>query len=444
MKDFSMLKNRNVYLNKLVSFLGTEPVKVITGIRRCGKSSLLLLLQKYLLDKGIDEEQIVFVNFESLIFQNMDWQSFYNYVRDKVVKGRRMYLLFDEVQLLEGWQKVINSFRVDFDCDIYVTGSNAFLLSSQLATYLSGRYVEIKVLPLSFAEFLDFRGYCVEKYDTPLGKKKLRVKDDAGEVVELQDLFEAYMLFGGLPGLIDCGFNQEKSFAFLDGIYSAVIVRDILERGRNAGERQVTDVVLLRKIVMFLADNIGNSVSLTSISNTLSNEKLVVGQDKKPAVQTVQAYVKALLDAFVFYEIKRFDIKGKDYLRTLSKFYIVDVGLRSYLLGHRGRDRGHILENIVYFELLRRGYDVAVGKLDNKEIDFVIVKNGAKQYLQIAEQVDDEDTLKREIAPLQAIKDNCPKKIITLKTSSFVTEDGIAIENVLEFLMQNEVFVHSS
>ena len=270
-KDY-VLKPRDIYLKQLIAFQDTEPVKVVTGIRRCGKSSLLKLMRQYLLDHGVSSDQIIFMNFESMEFRKMDVKGFYQYVKERVLENRQMYLFFDELQRLPQWEDAVNSFRVDFDCDIYITGSNACLLSSEYSTYLSGRYVEIRMYPLSFKEFLYFYGYAVENYKTPLGEVRKRAYDGDHQQVEMNDLVEAYMRYGGMPGIADVGLEQDKVNVLLDGIYSTVIVRDILERERRRGQRQITDAELLRKVVLFLADNVGNNTSLNSISNTLVSE----------------------------------------------------------------------------------------------------------------------------------------------------------------------------
>lgn len=293
---------------------------------------------------------------------------------------------------MHGWENAVNSFRVDFDCDIYITGSNAYLLSSELSTYLSGRYVEIKVLPLSFREFLDFHGYILTERKSPA----------------------------------------------LDGVYSAAVINDILEREKRKGQRNITDPVLSKKIILFLADNVGNNTSATSIGNTLVNEGLLENGTRKtkPAVQTIQAYIEALTEAYIFYEIKRFDIKGKEYLRTLGKYYIVDIGLRNYLLGYRDGDSGYILENIIYFELLRRGYDVAIGKIDNQEVDFIATKADEKKYVQVTESMNAQETRERELAPLRKIRDSYEKIVIALESNLTQTQDGIKIIRALDFLLE--------
>ena len=342
LKTLEALKPRDIYLNRLIAFQDTEPVKVITGIRRCGKSSLLKLMQRHLLETGIVPQQIVSMNFESMEYRDMDVQAFYNHVKETIQPNKRMYLFFDELQRLDRWEDAINSFRVDFDCDIYITGSNAYLLSSEYSTYLSGRYVEVKMLPLSFKEFLSFHGYEIRNRKVPGGEMKKRAYDAEGEPAEWEELFEAFMHYGGMPGIADVGLIQDRAFTLLDGIYSTVVVRDILERERRRGQRQITDPVLLRKIILFLADNIGNNTSLTSISNILVSEKMLEDRAKqgKPATQTIAAYVNALKEAYLFYEIKRFDIKAKEELKTLGKYYIVDIGL-AWLsgCGRRAYDR---------------------------------------------------------------------------------------------------------
>ena len=323
---------------------------------------------------------------------DMDARGFYEYVKARICPNKRTYLFFDEVQKVHGWENAVNSFRVDFDCDIYITGSNAYLLSSELSTYLSGRYVEIKVLPLSFREFLDFHGYILTERKSPA----------------------------------------------LDGVYSAAVINDILEREKRKGQRNITDPVLSKKIILFLADNVGNNTSATSIGNTLVNEGLLENGTRKtkPAVQTIQAYIEALTEAYIFYEIKRFDIKDKEYLRTLGKYYIVDIGLRNYLLGYRDGDSGHILENIIYFELLRRGYDVAIGKIDNQEVDFLATKADEKKYVQVTESMNAPETRERELAPLRKIRDSYEKIVIALESNLTQTQDGIKIIRALDFLLE--------
>lgn len=431
------LKKRDRYLNKLIGFQDTELVKVVTGIRRCGKSSLLKLMAVHLKETGIRQDQIIEMNFESNDFRKMTSDNVYTYVKERIIPGKRMYLFFDEIQRIDAWEDVVNAFRVDFDCDIYVTGSNAYLLSSEYSTYLSGRCVEIKLLPLSFSEFLYFHDFEVKETVSALGGVRRQVFDKNGECYGLREVFDAFMRFGGMPGIADIGLDQEKALTLLDGIYSTVVIRDILEREKRRGQKRITDSILLRKIIMFLADNIGSNISITSIGNTLVNEGLLEDGKRKgaPSTHTVQAYVNALLESYFFYEIKRFDIKGKEYLRTLGKYYIVDIALRNYLLGFRDRDSGHAIENIVYFELLSRGYDVAVGKIDNAEVDFIATAADEKKYIQVTESMNSEDVRKRELAPLQKIRDNYEKIVLSLEPGLDSSYDGIKSENLIEWLL---------
>lgn len=431
------LRKRDLYLNQMIAFQDTEMIKVMTGIRRCGKSSLMKLMAEHLRENGVADDQILEMNFESMSIPEMDARGFYEYVKARICPDKRTYLFFDEVQKVPGWENAVNSFRVDFDCDIYIMGSNAYLLSSELSTYLSGRYVEIKVLPLSFREFLDFHGYTLTERKSPAGGVKKRIMDADGEVYDARELYDAYTRFGGMPMLADIGLEINRVTAALDGVYSAAVINDILEREKRKGQRTITDAVLLRKIIMFLADNIGNNTSATSIGNTLAGEGLLENGKRKtkPAVQTIQAYIKALTEAYFFYEIKRFDIKGKEYLRTLGKYYIVDIGLRNYLLGFREGDSGHILENIIFFELMRRGYDVAIGKIDNQEVDFIATKTDEKKYIQVTETMNAPETRERELAPLRKIRDSYEKIVIALECDLTQTQDGIKIIRALDFLL---------
>ena len=433
------LKKREGYLNKLIGFRDTEPVKVVTGIRRCGKSSLLKLMALHLKETGVVPAQIIEMNFESYEFKDMTADDIYYYVKERIIEGKCMYLFFDELQRINGWETAVNAFRVDFNCDIYVTGSNAYLLSSEYSTYLSGRCVEIKMLPLSFKEFLYFHGFEVRETKSALGGMRKQIFDGSGERYDLRDVFDAYMRFGGMPGIADVGLNQEKALSLLDGIYSTVVVRDILEREKRRGQQRITDPILLRKIILFLADNVGSSISVNSIGNTLVNEGLLEDGRRKgtPSTHTVQAYVNALLESYFFYDIKRFDIKGREYLRTLGKYYIVDIGLRNYLLGFRNRDSGHALENVVYFELLRRGYDVAIGKVDQAEVDFIATKADDKIYIQVTESMLGEEVRRRELAPLQKINDNYEKIVLSREPGMDTSYEGIKSINLVDWLLSD-------
>lgn len=437
MIDTHKLQKRDLYLNKMIAFQDTEPVKVVTGIRRCGKSSLLKLMTLHLKESGITEDQILEMNFESHAFKSMTNDDFYEYVKQHIVPDKRMYLFFDEVQRIPNWEDTVNSLRVDFNCDIYVTGSNAYMLSSEYSTYLSGRCVEIKMLPLSFSEFLSFYGFEIRETKSALGGTRKQAFDQNDDPYEIREIFDAYMRFGGMPGIADVGLDQEKALVLLEGIYSTVIVRDILEREKRRGQKNITDPILLKKIVLFLADNIGSNISVSSIGNILVNEGLLEDDKRKgtPSAHTVQAYINALLESYFFYEIKRFDIKGKAFLRTLGKYYIVDIGLRNYLLGFRDRDSGHALENIVYFELLRRGYDVSIGKVDQSEVDFIATKADDKLYVQVTESMTGEDVRKRELAPLQKINDNYEKIVLSMNPGMDSSYEGIKSINLIDWLI---------
>ena len=407
MIDTHELKKRDLYLNKIIAFQDTEPVKVVTGIRRCGKSSLLKLMTLHLKETGITNDQILEMNFESYAYKNMTSDSFYEYVKQHIVPNKRMYFFFDEVQRVPDWEDAVNSFRVDFNCDIYVT------------------------------EFLTFHDFEIRETKSALGGTRKQAYDKMGEHYELREVFDAYMRFGGMPGIADIGLDQEKALVLLDGIYSTVIMRDILERENRRGQKRVTDPILLKKITMFLADNIGNNISISSIGNTLVNEGLLEDKNRKgtPSAHTVQTYINALLESYFFYDIKRFDIKGKEFLRTLGKYYIVDIGLRNYLLGFRDRDSGHAIENVVYFELLRRGYDVSIGKIDNLEVDFIATKADDKLYVQVTESMTSEDVRNRELAPLQKINDNYEKIVLSLNTGMDSSYEGIKSINLLDWLI---------
>lgn len=293
------------------------------------------------------------------------------------------------------------------------------------------------MLPLSFREFMDFHGFELRETTSSLGGTRKQALDQNGERYELREIFDAYLRFGGMPGIADVGLDQERALTLLDGIYSTVVVRDILEREKRRGQRQIIDPVLLRKIILFLADNIGCTVSANSIGNTLVNEGLLDGGSRKtaPSAHTVQAYVGALLESYIFYDVKRFDIKGKEFLRTLGKYYIADIGLRNYLLGFRDRDTGHVLENIVYFELLRRGYDVAIGKIDNSENDFIATKADEKIYVQVTESMTSEDVRRRELNPLQKVKDNYEKTVLSLDPGLETSYEGIKSLNLIDWLV---------
>ena len=399
--------SRPIYLNQLIKFKNKEQIKVITGIRRCGKSSLLELFVQYLNKQGISNDNILQINFEDLKYADMTYLELNELIENKAKSAKGMlYVFLDEIQKVEKWELTVNSLRLHKNIDIYITGSNAYLLSSQLSTYLSGRYVEIKMQPLTFKEFLTF-------YD---------LKD-----MNEDKKFDLYLKYGGMPGLKDFNFDEKAIVQTLDGIFSTVLVKDILEQA------EIKDTSLLRKITSFLADNIGNPTSINKIKNTLISEQSV---KKGVHLALIDNYINLLENAFVFYGIKRYDIKGKDYLKTQGKYYMVDTGLRNLFLGYKDIDRGHILENIVFLELLSRGYRVSIGKIDNKEVDFIATTFNEKIYIQVCETLLSKETRERELKPLESIKDHFEKIVLT-HDNVFVggNENGIKILNIVDWLL---------
>lgn len=398
---------RPLYLQKLINFKDKPAIKVITGIRRCGKSSILQSFAAHLLEQGINPQHIIQMNFEDLRYDGMDYKTLNQTILNSIPQTKgKVYVFLDEIQRVEKWEKVANSLILDERIDLYLTGSNAYLLSSELSTYLSGRYVEIKMLPLSFQEFLDF-------YDFP---------ENMGTSEKLQ----RYMRFGGMPSLKDFNFAEPQTSEMLDSIYNTVLMKDVISRAA------MRDVNTLQKLIRFMADNIGNMTSVNKITNVLVSEKSLASPNNK----MIESYVNLLENAFIFYRAERYDIRGKEHLRSREKYYIVDSGLRSYLLG-RMSDTGRILENIVFFELLRRGYQVSVGKIDDKEIDFVATKMDKKVYIQVTESLAGDETRNRELTPLQMVRDSFEKIVLTADSLfTGVTEDGIRIINVADWLMQ--------
>ena len=405
------LINRPQYLNQLIQSKGVDLVKIVTGIRRCGKSSLLHLFHQYLLEKNVPDSHIIHMNMESLRYRNLtDYISFYDYVSKRIDGEGKTYLLFDELQAVNHWEKAIESFRLDFDVDIYITGSNAYLLSSEFSTLLSGRYMEIRMLPLSFKEFLNFYEFAVD--------------------VTMDEKFQKYLQFGGMPVLREFKFNEARSNQALEGIYSTVILRDILQR--NSGADEAT----LQKIMLFLCSSIGSMISPNSIGKVLSNEgDIRTGKQKNIAGKTVAKYISMLCNAFVFFSVGRYDVKGKQLLKTLGKDYIIDMGFRNMLLGYRDADRGHIIENIVFLELLRRDYRVYIGKVGETEVDFIAEKPDDKVYIQVTESMQSPETRERELRPLRLIPDNYEKTVLSMDRSFIHSYDGIKVENLIDWLL---------
>ncbi|MDR1205165.1 MAG: ATP-binding protein [Peptococcaceae bacterium] len=408
--------NRPEYIKRLTEYKDKDVVKIVTGIRRCGKSTLLDLFEDYLLESGVSPNRIIHMNLESLQYRDiLDYLSFYDYVGGKIVRGAKNYLIFDELQAVTHWERAVESFRIDFgvDVDIYITGSNAYLLSSEFSTLLSGRYVEIRVLPLSFKEFLTFWDFAPD--------------------ATTDEKFQRYLQFGGMPALRQFGYNEARINETLEGIYSTVILRDVMERNK------VVDQTLLHKLVLFLCDNIGSITSPNNIGNVLSVEGDIQREakkaDKNVAGKTVDKYIRMLHGAFIFYQAERYDVKGRQLLKTLEKNYIIDLGFRNMLLGYRNADRGHILENVVYLELLRRDYRVYVGKIGETEVDFVAEKPNEKLYIQVTETMAGEAVRERELRPLGIIQDNYEKIVLSMDKSYISSYDGIKAINIIDFLL---------
>lgn len=405
------LINRPAYLNQLIQNKDVDLVKIVTGIRRCGKSALLDLFHQYLVESGITESNIIHMNLESLRYRSItDYLTFYDYVSERIAKEGKTYLIFDEPQAVEHWEKAIESFRLDFDVDIYITGSNAYMLSSEFSTLLSGRYIEIRLLPLSFKEFLTFYEF--------------------SESITMEEKFQRYLQFGGMPILREYHFNEARSNQALEGIYSTVVLRDVLQRNPQA------DQATMQKIMLFLCSNIGSITSPNSIGNVLSNEgDIKTGKVKNIAGKTVEKYIAMLRSAFIVSSVGRYDVKGKQLLKTLGKNYIVDIGFRNMLLGYRDVDRGHILENIVYLELIRRDYNVYIGKVGETEIDFVAEKPNEKLYIQVTESMQSTETRERELRPLRMISDNYEKIVLSMEHSYINSYDGIKSINLIDWLL---------
>ena len=399
--------NREIYMNKLLAYKNTEFIKVITGIRRCGKSSLLKLFMEKLLEDN-PNTNVIYMNFESFKFDNIvNYRDMYNEISKKICPTERNYILLDELQRIEEWEKAVNALKVDFDTDIYITGSNAYLLSSELSTYLSGRYVEIKVLPLSFKEYLEF----TNKEDTKT----------------IEEKFIEYIKFGGMPGIITLKDEENLYENAVKGIYNTVFMKDVIERNK------VVDATLLEKILKFLMSNIGSLISAKKIADFLTS------QGTKITHNTVLNYIQMLENAYIIYRVPRYDIKGKEVLKTLEKYYIVDTGIRNIILGFRDADFGHLIENIVYFELIRRGYEVTIGKKDMLEVDFIATNANEKKYYQVTYTMLDQNVKKREIEVLNSINDNYEKTVITMdKLYSNTSIEGIKIKYLIDFLLEEK------
>ena len=400
---------RDNYLSILKNFKDQQIIKVITGIRRCGKSTLLEIFQDYLQEEGIEQKQIISINFENADFEELqDRKKLYEYIKAKLVKGKKTYIFLDEIQNVNEFEKTVDSLFINKDVDLYITGSNAWLLSSELATLLTGRYIEIKMLPLSFKEYLS-----AFEDKTDLSRK-----------------FRNYLQYSSFPQATQLfKINPENINLFLDGIYNTILFKDVMQR------KGITDKNTLERVTKYLYDNIGNRTSIKNISDNIE------GLEKNNSYNTVSSYVQALIDSYIVYKANRYDIKGKEFLKTQEKYYAIDIGLRYYILGQgSGKDMGHILENIVYLELLRRGYEVYIGKYDDLEVDFVAKNSKSTIYYQVAlttreESNEHSSILDRELAPLKKINDNYPKYILTLDDDLDTDFDGIKKINILDWLI---------
>lgn len=402
------LLSRPEYLEQLLSFKDKQLIKVVTGIRRCGKSTLFLLYQNYLREEGVEDEQIICMNLENPDYHWIkDYMQLYQYMNDKLQKDRMNYLFIDEVQNVPEFQKAVDGLFVKKNCDVYITGSNAYLLSGELATLLSGRYVEIKMLPLSFKEYISA----------------------LGEQTDLILKYNSYLTNSSFPYTLELTKRKDIE-VYLGGIYDSIVLKDIVAR------KKISDVGMLESVIRYMFDNIGNLCSSTKIANTM------ISAGRRISVHTVENYLSALTESFILYKVGRFDVKGKQHLATGSKYYLSDIGLRYYLLGSKKADDGHILENIVYLELLRRGYEIHIGKVGSLEVDFVAVNDEGEEYYQVAYTVrgeagpDGRTTLERELSPLEAISDHNPKYLLTMDFTPYTSHNGIKQINVLDWLLK--------
>ncbi|MGN0583597.1 MAG: ATP-binding protein [Oscillospiraceae bacterium] len=403
--------NRDEYLEKLKQWRNEKIIKVVTGIRRCGKSTLLEQYRNHLLETNVNENQIIAINFEDMAYDDLlDYKKLYAYLCERLSSDKMTYIFLDEIQKVECFEKVVDSLYIKDNTDIYITGSNAFMLSGELATLLSGRYIEIKMLPLSFKEYAKLQ-------------QTTRSNDE---------LFTEYMADGGFPYIATMDRNKEKIDTYLEGIYNTIIIKDIEERQVRKGteKRKVTDLSLLKNISRFLSGSVGNLISIKSVSD------YIVSIGRKVSPNTVADYIDVLTEAFIFYPVERFDIQGKQLLQQNQKYYIADTGLRRYMLPKKSYDIGFTLENIIYLELCRRGYKVYVGKNGVKEVDFVVKKNDVIEYFQVTASMIDENTFNREITPLNNIRDHYLKTILTLDRFSPGNYNGIIVENAVDWLMK--------
>lgn len=397
---------RKEYLKQLLSWKDQNIIKVLTGIRRCGKSTILKLYQEYLLNNGIDPSQIISINFEELEYEDLqDYKKLYQYIKDRLVENKMMYIFLDEIQNVPSYEKVVDSLHVKENIDIYITGSNSYIFSGQLATYLSGRYIEIPVLPLSFKEV----------YNPQTNK---------------EEAFQKYIKTGGFPYINQIQLLNEQIDMYLEGIYNTVIVKDIEERINRKNSKSVTDIALLKAISKYLSSVVGSPVSIRSITNYFkSNERTI-------SPNTISNYVEALCESYLYYPVEVMDVSGKEVLKSNKKYYIVDPGIRNYILPKQFYDLGFTIENIVYLELLRRRYNVNIGRNGRTEVDFIAKRNDVYTYIQVTASLVDENTFNREIRPLKQIEDNYEKIILTLDRYTLGNYEGIKVINIVDWLLE--------
>ena len=397
-----MILQRQDYLNKLIAFKDKQLIKIVTGIRRCGKSTLLEIYQNWLKEQGINSRQIISINFEDIDYEELtDYRKLYDYLKSRLSAEETNYIFLDEIQHVENFPKVVDSLYIKKNVDIYITGSNAYMLSSEIATLISGRYVQIEMLPLSFKEYME----------------------STGNMDDRSVKYTEYLENSSFPYTLELKGQPNEIRDYLEGLYNTIVVKDIVNRKR------ITDTMMLKSVLRFVFDNIGSPLSSKRIADTMTSD------GRKIDVKTVEKYLEALMESYVIYQAGRYNIKGKQYLKTLEKYYVVDIGLRFMLLGSRPVDAGHILENVVYLELIRRGYAVYVGKINEFEVDFVAPKGKGTSYFQVALSVRDEKTLQRELRPLLSIHDHYPKVLLTLDDDPEIHYDGIRRINARDWLL---------
>ena len=408
--------DRKEYLDFLVKSKDRQIIKVVSGVRRCGKSTLFEIYKDFLLENGVAKNQIISINFEDMDYEELtDYKKLYEYIKSKMIGDKKNYIFLDEIQHVDKFEKVVDSLFIKENTDLYMTGSNAYFMSSELATLLSGRYIELKMLPLSFKEY----------YQAKLEYEKLEQKENR-ILKTLIQYYNEYIVNSSFPYTLQLDSDLKNIHEYLSGIYNSVLLKDIVAR------LKISDVMRLESVVKYIFDNIGNLTSLSKIANTLTS------MGRKTDVKTIEKYIRGLTDSLLVHEVSRYNIKGKEFLSTLSKYYVADLGLRQMILGNRNIDMGHILENIIYLELLRRKGNVYVGQFDKNEIDFVVINSNEIEYYQVALTVLDENTLKRELDAFKNIKDNYPKYLITLDDVMVNTDyDGIKVVNALEWLLWN-------